>query len=375
MNIGELETPKLLLDRTIMQGNIDRMARRLARLGVPLRPHVKTNKSIPVSEALTRGQPGGITVSTLSEADLFARNGFRDILYTVGITPTKLAHVARLRGEGVALTIILDSIEAATATLDYARRENVTFDILLEIDCDGHRSGLSPDDPRIVTLARLISEAESADLLGVMTHAGGAYDCPDTACLVVAAEQERRTLADVAHRLRELGIPCPVVSVGSTPTASFAERLDGVSEVRAGVFVFNDLTMVNLGVCTPDQIAISVLTTIIAHRSERNWLITDSGWMSLSSDQSTKGQEHDYGFGLVCDVDGRPIEGLTVVGVNQEHGIIGRSDGLPFELDRYPVGMMLRILPIHACATAAAHPEYVVLGEAGDIADVWPRIK
>ena len=374
MKLNQLETPKLLLERKIMTDNIDRMAARLSKLGVPLRPHLKTSKSAPIAAALTKGQPGGITVSTLAEADAFAAQGYRDILYAVGIAPNKLAHVARLRREGVALTIILDSMEAARSVLDHARRESVSFEILLEIDCDGHRSGLVPEDPLIVELAQLISSEPGTRLLGLMTHAGGAYDCPNTDCLVAAAEQERSTLVRVAERLRGLGYPCPVVSVGSTPTASFAERLDGVSEVRAGVFVFNDLLMTNLGTCTVDQIALSVLTTVIAHRPERNWLITDSGWMTLSADQSTKGQKRDYGFGLVCDIDGRSIDELTVVGVNQEHGIIGRSDGGAVDLAEYAVGTLLRIRPIHACATAAAHKEYFVIDEAGDVVESWPRI-
>lgn len=181
MDISALETPKLLLDRGIMTANIDRMAARLSKLGVPLRPHLKTSKSPAIAQALTKGQPGGITVSTLAEADAFAAAGHRDILYAVGIAPNKLAHVARLRREGVSLTIILDSLEAAKSTLDYAKREGASFDILLEIDCDGHRSGLSPNDPLILELARLISAGPGTRLLGLMTHAGGAYDCPDTA--------------------------------------------------------------------------------------------------------------------------------------------------------------------------------------------------
>jgi D-serine deaminase-like pyridoxal phosphate-dependent protein len=374
MKMNELETPRLLLDRKVMTANIERMAAHLSKLGAPLRPHVKTSKSGPIAAALTKGQPGGITVSTLAEADAFAALGYRDILYAVGIAPNKLAHVAKLRSEGINLTIILDSIEAARAVTSHARRKNVTFDVMLEIDCDGHRSGLAADDPLIVELARLLSEDPGTRLLGLITHAGGSYGCTNTDCLIAAAEQERSTLVRVAEQLRALGMACPVVSVGSSPTASFAACLDGVSEVRAGVFVFNDLLMVNLGVCTVDQIALSVLTTVIAHRPERNWLITDSGWMTLSADQSTKEQKRDYGFGLVCDIAGKPVDELTVVGVNQEHGIIGRSHGSAFDLAKYPVGSMLRILPIHACATAAAHKEYLVVNGSGEISETWPRI-
>lgn len=375
MNISELETPKLLLDRKIMSANIDRMAAQLARLGVAMRPHLKTSKSIPIAAALTKGQPGGVTVSTLQEADAFAAAGYRDILYAVCIAPNKLAHVSRLRSQGVSLTIILDSIEAAQSVLDYAGREGVTFDVLLEIDCDGHRSGLAVDSPLIAEIARLLTADPKVQLLGVMTHAGACLDCPDLDCVVLAAEQERSAVVRVAEQLRSLGFPCPVVSVGCTPTALLAERLDGLSEARPGTFVFNDLMLVNLGICTTDQIAISVLTTVIAHRPETNWLITDSGWMALAADQSpTGGHNLDYGRGLVCDVAGMPVDGLTVIGVNQEHGILGRSDGAAFDLDKYPVGTMLRILPIHACATSAAHKEYLLVEEGGDIAETWPRI-
>ena len=97
--------------------------------------------------------------------------------------------------------------------------------------------------------------------------------------------------------------------------------------------------------------------------------------MALSSDQGTRGQKRDYGLGLVCDIAGVPVDGLTVVGVNQEHGVIGRSDGTAFDLTRYPVGAMLRILPIHACATASAHPEYLVVDPTGAVVQSWPRIK
>jgi D-serine deaminase-like pyridoxal phosphate-dependent protein len=375
MKLADLETPRLILDRTVMSDNIARLKDHLSRLRVPLRPHVKTTKSIPVAQALTAGQPGGITVSTLAEADAFAAAGFKDILYAVGIAASKLAHVAQLRRDGIALKIILDSLEALTAVQAYADREGASFEILIEVDCDGHRSGLVANDPQLVAIARAINEHKRTDFLGVMTHAGGAYDCNDRACLEAAAEHERAVLVGVAEHLRSLGLACPIVSVGSTPTAVFSQRLDGVTEVRAGVFAFNDLLMANLGVCSTEQIALSTLATVIAHRRERNWIITDSGWTSLSADQGTRGQKRDYGFGLVCDVDGRPFHDLTVVGVNQEHGIIGRSDGGPVPFDKLRIGTLLRILPIHACATAAAHSDYVVVEGGQSVVGVWPRLQ
>ena len=100
MILADLPTPCLVLDRSILQRNIGAMAAALARHGVPLRPHMKTAKSIDVARLALAGQPGGITVSTLAEAEYFAGHGITDILYAVGITPQKLDQVARLNADG-----------------------------------------------------------------------------------------------------------------------------------------------------------------------------------------------------------------------------------------------------------------------------------
>lgn len=373
MNLAALETPALVLDARKMHRNIVRMKQHLDGLGVALRPHLKTAKNVDVARALVAGQPGGITVSTLHEADYFADAGFTDILYAVGITPNKLAHAGRLIQRGVALTLILDSMAAATSAADFAERAGINLPFLLEIDCDGHRSGLAPTDPALMDIAAYVEASPVLTLRGVMTHAGGAYDAKSEGEIVAAAENERATLVDVAQALRAAGAACPVVSVGSSPTAWFGKRFDGVTEVRAGVYVFGDLMMANLGVAGLDDIALSVVTTVVAHRPEHGWIITDSGWTALSPDQGTHGQRIDYGFGQVCTLDGAPIEGMTVVGTNQEHGIIAMRDG-GIMLDRYPVGTMLRVLPVHACATAAAHRRYQVVEGGTEIVSTWERI-
>ena len=127
--------------------------------------------------------------------------------------------------------------------------------------------------------------------------------------------------------LRARGHACPVVSVGSTPTATFAESFDGVTEVRTGVYMFQDLVMAGLGVCAIDDIAISVLASVIGHQRDKNWIITDAGWMAMSRDRGTQKQKIDQGYGVVCDAAGMPIDDLIVVDANQEHGIVARRDG------------------------------------------------
>src|SRR5690606_21750968 len=172
---------------------------------------------------------------------------------------------------------------------------------------------------------------------------------------------------------REAGLDCPEVSIGSTPTALTAEHLDGVTEVRAGVYVFFDLVMHNVGVCTTDEIALSVLTTVIGHQEEKGWAIVDAGWMAMSRDRGTQKQKQDFGYGQVCTEDGRPLEGYIISAANQEHGILSRS-GEPDTgiAERFPIGTRLRILPNHACATGAQFPEYQAVLPDGSTA-TWPR--
>jgi D-serine deaminase-like pyridoxal phosphate-dependent protein len=368
-----LETPLLLLDRDRLDANLARMRARLSAFPVTLRPHVKTNKCLQVTERFFDGGRGPITVSTLREAEYFLAAGYRDILYAVAIVPNKFAHAAALLREGAALTLILDSLDAAQALAAYAATQEQQFSVLLEIDCDGHRSGLAPDAPLLPQIAALL-RAGGVTLQGVMTHAGSSYDCRTTDEITLCARRERDAVRQAAARLADAGFPITTVSVGSTPTALFAADFDGITEVRAGVYAFFDLVMHGLGVCRLEDIAVSVLTTVIGHQAEKGWTIVDAGWMALSRDRGTASQALDQGYGVVCDVHGRPIPGLIVSAANQEHGIVTRRPGSAAgAAPPLPIGTQLRILPNHACATAAQHGGYHVIGGAGPM-QFWPRI-
>jgi D-serine deaminase-like pyridoxal phosphate-dependent protein len=370
--ITQLETPALLLERGRMKQNIARMRKQLARLNVNFRPHVKTAKCVEVALAMSGGAPGPITVSTLREADYFADRGFTDILYAVGITPNKMAHVAALLKRGVKLTVILDSTEAAHALVHAAAASPVPIRALIEIDCDGHRAGILPESADLLAVAEILANG-GVIVDGVMTHAGGSYDCRSDAALRAMADQERARTVRAAQRLRLAGHAAPVVSVGSTPTALFAQDLSGVTEVRAGVFVFFDLVMAGLGVCRIEDIAVSVLTTVIGHQRDNGWTIVDAGWMAMSRDRGTAAQPVDQGFGLVCDVSCKAMPDYVMVSANQEHGIIAHRNGGSGAALNLPVGAQLRILPNHVCATAAQHARYHVVDGSPAIADVWER--
>jgi D-serine deaminase-like pyridoxal phosphate-dependent protein len=375
MNLHELPTPAALVDAAQMQRNIDRMQQRMNTLGVAFRPHVKTTKCLPIVQAQIAAGARGITVSTLKEAEQFFAAGITDILYAVGMAPNKLVQAASLMRRGCALQIIVDSPVAARAVTEFGREQNLVFSVLIEIDTDGHRSGIQPEQEVLLEVGRILHAAGA--LHGVMTHAGASYGCNTPEALEAMAEQERARCVRAAERLRAAGLACPVVSVGSTPTALSARALPGVTEVRAGVYVFFDLVMANIGVCGLQDVALSVLTTVIGHQADKGWAIVDAGWMAMSRDRGTQAQLTDYGYGQVCDEQGQAIGGYTLTGANQEHGILSRSDGAVDQdiATRFPVGMQLRVLPNHACATAAQFPSYFAInaGDADPAVQEWPR--
>ncbi|HEU4586599.1 MAG TPA: alanine racemase [Gemmatimonadaceae bacterium] len=362
--MASLDTPFLALDPERMERNLTRLEERMRQLGVSLRPHMKTHKSIEVGKRMSRGI-SPITVSTLREAEEFASAGFHDITYAVGIAPSKLDRVEALRRSGVDLSVILDSTAQARAVAEASRRSGDRIPALIEIDADGHRAGLSPDDPEILEVARELVDG-GAELRGVLVHAGESYGCFTPDALAAAAENERAAVVGVAERLRAAGYPSPVVSVGSTPTSHFARNLEGVTEVRAGVYVFQDLVMAGIGVCALDDIAISVVATVIGHRPEKGWIITDAGWMAMSRDRGTASQSVDQGYGVVTAMDGTPYEDLIVVRASQEHGTMAMRPGSRGSLPELPVGTRVRVYPNHACATAAQHERYAVFPTGSD---------
>ena len=376
-HLTELETPCLILAQDKLLDNLARMRERARRLGVRLRPHGKTAKSSRVAGLALEGLPKSITVSTLAEADHYFENGISDIIYAVGIAPVKLDHVAALMAAGADIKILLDSMTQADMAAAKGRTAGITFKALIELDSDGERCGLAPDDPALIDIGNRLHNRPGAGLEGVLTHAGGSYHCKTTDEIRRMARRERDTALAGAQALRAAGLPCPIVSIGSTPTTCLVDDLTGITEMRPGVYMFNDLVMAGLGVCGVDRIALSVLASVIGHQPSKGWVITDAGWMALSGDRGTAGHTVDQGYGLVCDDRGNPLEDLIISTATQEHGIITRRSGKPLEtrdMQAFPIGSMVRILPNHACATAGMHARYHLVDKAGRILGQWPRI-
>ncbi len=367
MDLTALVTPALVLDRQRLAANGARMRARAAALGVALRPHVKTLKSV---EALRHALPEvtAITVSTLAEAEHFAAAGYRDILYGVGIVPSKLPRVAALRAAGIDLKVTLDSPAAAEA-LAAAGGQNHTA--VIEIDCGAGRGGVAALSDLLPAIAAILQRGGVA-LAGVMTHAGQSYGAADPAAIRAIARDERDAVVLAATRLRAGGHACPLVSVGSTPTALFAEDLSGVTEMRPGVFFAMDLYQAGLGCCRRDELAVSVVTSVIGRRPEGDTVLIDAGALALSQDRSTGQQSGDAGYGLAGPLNGPPWPGARVARVNQEHGFLTFDD--PARAAELAIGQRLRIWPNHACMTAAAWPDYAVTEGDGSIVARWPRV-
>ena len=371
--LDHLETPAAVVDLGRMRRNIAGMQARADALGVAFRPHVKTSKCAQVVAEQMAAGAHGITVSTLKEAREFFAAGISDILYAVGIEAGKLPAVLALRRAGCGLKIITDSLASARSIVDFGRVNGERFDVLIEIDTDDHRSGVKPDDTAtLLAVGRALHEGGMV-LAGVMTHAGSSYDHDTSEALIAVAEQERAGVVLASVALRGAHLPCPIVSVGSTPTALSALNLAGVTELRAGVYVFFDLVMSNVGVCSSADIALSVLTTVIGHQTDKGWAIVDAGWMAMSRDRGTEKQKLDCGYGLVCDVAGSVLPGYILSGANQEHGVLSRRGAPDLAIgSRFPIGTRLRILPNHACATGAQFGEYHALAGNGRLA-TWGR--
>ncbi|HEY6979831.1 alanine racemase [Reyranella sp.] len=371
--IEDLPTPALILDRAVLCRNLRRMSDRMRQAGVALRPHLKTAKSVAIGRMAVEGHDGRITVSTLAEARYFAQGGFTDILYGIGIVPAKLAAVTELRRQGIELRVVTDNLPVARAIAD-AAREGDTFSVFIEIDSGGGRAGLPwPGLPGLLDIARVLHDAPNVELAGVMTHAGHSYHESTPEGIAAVAEQERQAIVGAAEKLRASGIPCPIVSGGSTPTAVHSRDFSGITEMRPGVYVFNDLDQEFIGSCGSADLALSVLASVIGHYPHRNQLLIDAGALALSKDVSAQEFQPKVGFGTIADA---PAKDMAVVACSQEHGFVGADDPIPF--GNLPIGSRVRVWPNHACITAAAYDRYYVVDSELDggksVVDTYDRV-
>lgn len=369
MKLETLKTPGLVLDIAKVKRNAAEMSRRIKQFGADLRPHIKTHKCIEVARIQTAGHSGAVTVSTLAEARAFAANGFSKITYAVPIESGKFDEAIEI-SRGCELSLLTDDVDVPDQLNDAAKRANVHLNLFLKVDCGYHRCGVEPNTQEATEIPRKISNASNLRFAGILTHAGHSYSCQTKSELVALAQYERDVMTYFAETLRKEVGQVPIVSIGSTPTITSIDHLNGIDEVRPGNYIFFDAFQATLGSCSFDDCALTVLASVV-HRSngegDRRKVIIDAGAIALSKDRGPVGLNPECGYGKVLDLTGEDLN-LTVNEMSQEHGVMFAKDENTFE--RLKIGSRVRVLANHSCLTAAQHSHYNVL-EGENIVDHW----
>jgi len=349
------QTPALLLHLDVVEQNLAYMAERARRLGVALRPHIKTHKCLELGRRQLAHGAAGITVSTLFEAEAFARAGFQDLTWAFPLDPTHIPRVRRV-AERATLRIVVDDLATARTLAGSG------LHVWLKVDCGYHRAGVDPASQYALEVARELGAERGLTFDGILSHSGHAYRTRDKAGAAQVAEQERQVMVWFAELLRKDGLPVRGISVGSTPAMAAAESLAGVTEARPGNYIFYDRTMVLIGCCAPEDVGVTVLTSVVSHQPGAAHFVVDAGALSLSKDV---GPTHLDLAPAMGEVRGHPD--LTVASLSQEHGIV-RAASAAAIAGRFKVGEQLEIVPNHSCLTMAHFDEYVVLEHGAETA-------
>src|SRR5574341_2397019 len=272
-----ITTPALLLHLEVVERNLAWMAGRARELGVALRPHVKTHKCLELGRRQRAHGARGVTVATLVEAEAFVAAGFDDVTWAFPLDPTHLPHVQRL-AERATVRVVADDLDTARALA------GTGLHAWLKVDCGYHRAGVDPASPYALAVARELGAERGLVFDGILSHSGHAYRTRSRDEAAAVAEEERRVMEWFAELLRREGIPVRGVSVGSTPAMTAARDLTGVTEFRPGNYIFYDRTMVMIGCAGPEDVGVTVLTTVVSHQPGAAHFVVDAGALSLSKD-------------------------------------------------------------------------------------------
>ena len=333
-----IDTPAMLVDLDVVDGNIARMAAFARRAGVQLRPHMKTHKSVAMARRQLAAGAVGLCAATVTEAAVLAAAGITDLTLAYPVVgDRKLARLAAVCA-AADVTLVTDSAEVADGYASLARRIGRTMAVLIEVDTGMHRTGAAP--AAVPNLASHIARCTGLEFRGILTHAGHAHDADGPLAVEHVGRQEAAIMGAVRADLERAGHEVPVVSAGSSLTARYLSAADGITEIRPGTYIYNDLRTLACWSCTYDEIAASMLATVVSADGQR--LIVDAGNKTL-----TTTREAVYGYG---HLRGRPDTSFTRL--SEEHGVLdvpGRA-GLR-------VGDRVQILPIHVCAWSDLQPE------------------
>lgn len=343
MQVYDLPTPALLIDRGKLKRNLENMANVAKIHQVKLRPHTKTHKSPYIAHLQQAYGAAGVTVATQDEAEVMAYNGIPDVFAAYPVVERqramRLARLGRLAKVRVGVDSEVGARHLSKAALEY----KVSLGVLIEIDTGLKRSGLA-EVAQIIALAKTIDQLPGLKLEGLFTHAGHAHG-QDQAGREKISKAEGKIVVEIAKALNEAGFPVEEISCGSTPSAKIVAGVPGVTEIRPGVYVFNDGSLVAGGTATWDECALTVLATVASNPTSERFIL-DAGSKSLATDQG----KNVVGFGAI-----KGQEKAKITWVNEEHGIIeGRSLGLG-------IGDKVEVIPNHACVVMNLFDEYYLV--------------
>ena len=365
-NFAQIETPAVLLDETKMMANLEFMQDLADRNSVALRPHIKTHKSVEIGRKQIELGSSGITVATIDEALVFLNAGFTSITVARPVVSSqKWNQILSVKSHRkVDIRVVVDSEEGIRIASEQAEFHKQEVGLFLKIDVGLHRCGLMPNDQNINKLAVMIHENEYLDFRGLLSHAGHVYGSKSVTDATEIAENERQIMVVLRDDLLKAGLPVPEISVGATPAVLATDCFDGITEIRPGNYVFLDLLPTRVGVARVYDVALSVLATVISKNSQ--YLVTDAGSKTLSSDTGVHGMTSDQGFGLAypaehfLDADYEMI----VEKVSEEHSMLTHTNCT------LSIGAKIRVVPVHSCPVANLARSYVVLSPGGLV--TWP---
>jgi D-serine deaminase-like pyridoxal phosphate-dependent protein len=367
MHLETIKTPSLIVDFQRMKRNAERISARVKALNVNLRPHVKTHRCLEIARMQTENTFGGIMVSTLAEAHFFAAGGFSDITYGVPVERGKFAEAIEISKKIEKFAVLTDDAGTVEELNNAAKNENGLLDVFLKVDVGYHRCGVEPDTNEAVEIPKKIADSSNLNFAGILTHAGHSYHAASPEKLLEIARTERDSMRNLAAELRSKGLEVPCVSIGSTPTMSAIDDLEGITELRCGNYIFFDAFQATLGSCAFEDCALTVLAAVVHRDSRRQKIVVDAGAVALSKDRGAVEFDENCGYGRVYDLAGNDLS-LRVGSLSQEHGEIFVEDGNLF--NQLKVGSRVRILANHSCLTALQHSHYHILDE-GKIVDRW----
>lgn len=334
-----LDTPSILVDLDLVERNIASMASLVARRGMTLRPHAKSHKSTFIADLQLNAGATGLCLATAGEAEVMWRHGVADLLLAYPVLGrAKLDRLAPIVDAG-ALTMVADSVEVASGYSDLARRTGREIGVLIEIDSGMNRAGVPPE--RAGALAVEVDRLPGLRVRGILTHAGHSHSAVDQRGIAKVARDEVRAMQQARETIEIAGVEVEVVSAGSTITTPYLSSDDGVTEVRPGTYVYNDLRTLSRYACTPDQLAVTMLATVVSRGPARATL--NAGSKSITTANTVQ-----YGHGHLVN---RPGSGFGLL--SEEHGVLE----LASEDEDLRIGDRVQILPIHVCVWMDLQPE------------------